>query len=53
MWPRSGVGIGQVARQGPIARPTKSLAQPNSFNKWVKLGLFKKPINLIRSCLGL
>ena len=48
-----GVGIGQVARQGPIARPTKISAWPSSFNKWAKLDLFKKPINLIRSGLGL
>jgi len=26
-------GIGQAARQGPMARPTKSPARPNSFNK--------------------
>jgi len=43
-----GVGIGQAARQGPIARPNKSSFRPNSFNKWIKLELFKKPINLIR-----
>jgi len=48
-----GVGIGQTARQRPIARPTKSSVRPNSFNKWVKLELFKKPINLIRPDLGL
>jgi len=48
-----GVGIGQAIRQGPIARPTKISARPNSFNKWVKLELFKKPINLNRSGLGL
>jgi hypothetical protein len=48
-----GVGIGQTTRQGPIARPTKSPARPSSFNKWVILELFKKPINLIRPGLGL
>jgi len=48
-----GVRIGQAARQGPIARPTKSSARPSSFNKWDELELFKKSINLIRSGLGL
>jgi hypothetical protein len=47
------VGIGQAARQGSMVRPTKSPARPSSFNKWVKLELFKKPINLIRSGLDL
>ena len=28
-----GVGICQAARQGYMARPTKSPARPNSFNK--------------------
>jgi hypothetical protein len=50
---RLGVGIGQVARQGPMARPTKSPTRPNSFNKWVELELFKKLINLIRPGLRL
>jgi len=48
-----GVGIGQVSRQGPMTLPTKSPAQPSSFNKLVKLELFKKPINLIRPDLSL
>ena len=36
-----GVGIGQVALQGPMARPTKSPAWPNSFNKWSSLNFLK------------
>ena len=36
-----GMGICQAARHGSIARPTKSLVRPNSFNKWVKLQLLK------------
>jgi hypothetical protein len=32
-YPHLGVGIGQAARQGPMARPTNSPARPNSFNK--------------------
>jgi len=50
---RLGVEIGQAACQGPMARPTKSPVRPNSFNKWVKLKLFKMHINLIRPNLGL
>ena len=34
-----GVGIGQAVHQGSMARPIKRSAQPNSFNKLVKLEL--------------
>jgi len=47
------MGIGQTTRQGSMAWPTKSPAQPNSFNKWIKLELYKKSINLIRPGLSL
>jgi len=47
------MGIGQAIPLGPMARPTKSPTRPSSFNKWVKLELLKKLINLNRVDLGL
>ncbi|AET01390.1 hypothetical protein MTR_8g011970 [Medicago truncatula] len=38
--------LGQDVREESMARPTKSQVQPISFNKWIKLKLFKNPINL-------
>ncbi|AES64061.1 hypothetical protein MTR_2g017900 [Medicago truncatula] len=44
--PLLGMGIGQAARQGPMARPTESSTRPSSFNKKVKHEAGQYPLRL-------